>query len=78
MQEQKCFQLPYSKEEKEELERCTTVLGPPKCEQTPVVLPKQICVQTEHLPSPLPPLPHHLAVQPVQHASLPYLISTLH
>ena len=74
-QEKKCFQLPYTKEEKEELERCTTVLGPPKCEQTPVVLPKQICVEIEHLPAaaPLPPVPHHFAVQPVQHASLPYL-----
>jgi len=77
--EKKCFQLPYTKEEKEELERCTTVLGPPKCEQTPVVLPKQICVEIEHLPVPvvapvpLPPVPHHFAVQPVQHASLPYL-----
>lgn len=72
--EEKCFQLPYSKEEKKELERCTTVLGPPKCEQTPVVLPKQICVETEAAPLPLPPVPHHLfAGQPVQHASLPYL-----
>ena len=75
-QEKKCFQLPYTKEEKEEFERCTTVLGPPKCEQTAVVLPKQICVEIEDLPAapvPLPPVPHHFAVQPVQHASLPYL-----
>ena len=75
-QEEKCFQLPYTKEESEELEKCTTVLGPPKCEQTPVVLPKQVCVEIQELPpppAPLPPVPHHFAVQPVQHASLPYL-----
>ena len=71
-QAEKCFQLPYTVEEEEELERCTTKLGPPRCEKTPVSLPKQICVDIQHLPAPAP-LNHYAAVQPIQPASLPYL-----
>ena len=70
-QEEKCFQLPYTVEEEEELERCSTVVGPPRCEQTPVTLPKQVCVHIEHAPAPAPH--HHLAALPLQHASFPFL-----
>ena len=73
MQEKKCFQLPYTVEEEEELEKCTTRLGPPKCEQTPVTLPKQICVDIQHVPAPPPPAPLHQLVHPIQHASYPFL-----
>ena len=71
-QDKKCFQLPYTVEEEEELEKCTTKLGPPRCEKTPVSLPKQICVDIQHVPAPAP-VNHYAAIQPIQPASLPYL-----
>ena len=71
-QDKKCFQLPYTVEEEEELEKCTTKLGPPRCEKTPVSLPKQICVDIQHVPAPVP-VNHYAAVHPIQPASLPYL-----
>ena len=46
-QEEKCFQLPFTSEETETLEKCTTELGHPKCEQTPIKLPRQVCVQKQ-------------------------------
>jgi len=46
--EKKCFQLPYTAEETQTLSRCSTRLGHPKCEQTPILLPKQICVIKNH------------------------------
>ena len=73
MKDEKCFQLPYTVEEEQELERCSTVLGPAKCDVTPVTLPKQICVDIQHVPAPLPPPPHHQFSALLQPASLPYL-----
>ena len=72
--------MPHTVEEEEELERCSTKLGPPKCEVTLVKLPKQVCVDIQHVPydvpAPLPPPPaplQYAAVHPLQPASLPYL-----
>jgi len=65
--EEKCYSLPYTTEETEELEQCTTELGPPKCEHTPVKLPKQVCVG----PAPYKaPAPYHAPVHvtPTYHA----------
>jgi len=46
--EKKCFQLPYTMEETQNLARCTTKLGHPRCEQTPIKLPRQVCVTKPH------------------------------
>ena len=68
-QEEKCFQLPFNSQETETLEKCTTQLGHHKCEQTPIKLPRQVCVQGQkayHAPA---PAYHHPA--PAYHAPAP-------
>ena len=42
MEEEKCISLPYTKEEVVELERCSAVLGPEKCEDAEIIVPKQV------------------------------------
>ena len=44
MEEEKCISLPYTKEEVVELERCTAILGPEKCEDAEIIVPKQVFV----------------------------------
>merc|ERR1712106_202249 len=42
--EEKCFELPYTTKKSDSFEKCSTGIGPPKCEKTKVTLPKQVCI----------------------------------
>jgi len=71
--EDRCYQLPYTTQEAEDFEQCTTDLGAPKCQQTKVKLPKQVCVgPVAYKPEPVyhavTPAPYHPPPPPVYHA----------
>merc|ERR1711913_31585 len=79
VEEEKCFQLPFTSEETETLEKCTTELGHPKCEQTPIKLPRQVCVHQKkyappayHAPAPAYHAPAPLPLAPIQFAHAPF------
>ena len=75
IQEEKCFQLPFTSEETDTLEKCTTELGHPKCEQTPIKLPRQVCVEKKAYHAPAPayhvPAPAYHVPAPAYHAPAP-------
>jgi len=75
VEEEKCFQLPFTSEETDTLEKCTTELGHPKCEQTPIKLPRQVCVEKKAYHAPAlayhVPAPAYNVPAPAFHAPNP-------
>jgi len=56
--ESRCFSLPTSSLESTTLEKCSTRLGPPKCRQVDLSLPRQVCSRVLPPPPPPPSTPH--------------------
>jgi len=73
--EERCFNLPFTTQETESFEQCTTELGPPKCQETTVKLPKQVCVGPFFHPEPSyhtpTPTSYHSPSPPIYHAPAP-------
>merc|ERR1712200_221748 len=71
VEEETCITLPYTKQEEVELEKCTAVLGPEKCEDAEIIVPKQICEELKEYYAPPPAHPAYHAPAPVHHAPVP-------